>query len=166
MKLLGWKGLSAHGNIRVALSIPAATMLVLGVLPVTAHAAAPFTATGWITDVPVPGIVRTNELGEVSLRGNVHVVRIDSDDPRLTGRLQATLDAAYRADGTGTFYGAAYYEVGVGEHGPNSPTFTPSGGLWELKYRGVAQADNRTSVSHCVAEASSCARCGCQLPYR
>jgi hypothetical protein len=115
------------------------TLMLLAALPVTAATSTPYTATGWITEVPVLGIWATNASGRVFLKGNVHVARVQADDPRVTGRLQAIMDVAYQADGTGVFYGTAYQEVGTWQ---NQTNFTPTGGLWELSYRGLAQPDN------------------------
>lgn len=139
--------LAANFDVGVILFSPAAALLLLAVLPAIAQAESPFTATGWITEVPVPGIVHTNMLGQVSLKGGVHIVRIDGDDSRITGRLQVTMDVAYQADGVGVFSGTAYHEVGTWRAVANNPTFTPSGGLWELSYRGLGQAGNSGQIT-------------------
>lgn len=98
-----------------------------------------FTATGWLSAVPIPGITCTNGSGQVALKGNVHVVRNLADDALVTGRLHAWMDLAYQTDGTALFSGPAYLEVGTWDAAGTN--FTPSGGVWSLNYRGVAQAD-------------------------
>ncbi|MHC1764358.1 MAG: hypothetical protein AB9869_08630 [Verrucomicrobiia bacterium] len=115
------------------------TALLLAVLPATGQTSTPFTATGSLTAVPVPGFLCTNALGQVYLKGNVHVVRVQADDPRLTGRLQAEPEVAFQADGTRIFSGPAYNEVGIWDAAGTN--FTRIGGAWNMKYRGVTQAD-------------------------
>ena len=84
----------------------------------------------------------------MSLKGNVHVVRVQTDDPRLTGRLQASMDMAYQADGTALFGGSACQEVGTWNLAdPANPKFTPTGGVWDMIYRGVAQADGSDVIT-------------------
>jgi hypothetical protein len=114
------------------------TLLLLAVLPATAQTNTPFTSTGWLAAVPVPGILCTNALGQTFLKGNVHVLRGQADDARMTGRVQAGMDVAYQTDGTAIFSGTAYNEVGTWQ---NQTNFTATGGLWEMSYRGVMQAD-------------------------
>lgn len=110
--------------------------LLLAALP--AGAATGFTGTGWLTGVPVPGILCTNGSGQVYLKGNVHTLRILADgEPRITGRLQAMPDVAFQPDGTRQFTGTALSEVGAWA-GTN---LTASGGVWDCRYRGVTQVD-------------------------
>jgi len=118
-----------------------ATALVplLAVLPATGQTNTPFTATSWLTGVPMPGLLCTNALGQVCFKGNVHVLRVQADDARVAGRLQAMPDVAFQADGTRIFSGAAYDEVGTWD--ATGTNFTRIGGAWDLKYRGVTQAD-------------------------
>ncbi|MCL4178080.1 MAG: hypothetical protein KJ072_10125 [Verrucomicrobia bacterium] len=124
-----------------------ATALVplLAVLPATGQTNTPFTATSWLTGVPVPGLLCTNALGQVYLKGNVHVLMVQADDARVAGRLQAMPDVAFQADGTRAFSGAAYDEVGTWD--ATGANFTPGGGVWDLKYRGVTQADGSVQYS-------------------
>ncbi len=115
------------------------TLLLLAVLPATGQTNTPFTATSWLTGVPVPGFLCTNALGQVYFKGNVHVLRVQAGDARVAGRLQAMPDVAFQADGTRIFSGAAYDEVGTWD--ATGTNFTRIGGAWDLKYRGVTQAD-------------------------
>ena len=110
-----------------------------------AGAATSFTATGWLNAVPLPGILCTNGTGQVYLKGTAHVVRVQASDARTTGRLQAVMDLAYQADGTAIFSGPAYCEVGTWD--PAGTTFTRTGGVWDMNYRGVAQADGSASYN-------------------
>jgi hypothetical protein len=121
-------------------TIPLVLTLLAGL---AAKADTSFTSTGWLSAVPLPGIMTTNGSGQVSLRGNVHVVRNQATDARVTGRLQAWMDLGYQSDGTAIFSGPAYSEVGSWD-GTN---FTPSGGVWALNYSGVAQADGSSQYS-------------------
>ena len=111
--------------------------LVLPALPTFADTN--FTATVWLTGVPVPGILCTNTAGQMYLKGNVHVLRLESAEPRMIGRLQAMPDVAFQADGTRVFTGAAYVEVGSWD--TTGTNFTRGDGVWDLNYRGVTQAD-------------------------
>ncbi len=113
-------------------------------LPTAASAETPFTATGWDTAVPVPGILCTNGSGQVNLKGNVHVQRMQADDARVTGRWQFEMDVAYQADGTALLSGTACAEVGTWDAAGTD--FTRTGGVWNLNWRGVAQADNSGQV--------------------
>jgi hypothetical protein len=114
-----------------------ALLLFLVALP--AGAATSFTTTNWVAAVPVPGILCTNGLGQVYLKGNVHVHRVVSAEARIAGRLQAWMDLAYQSNGTAIFGGPAYAELGTWD--PAGTNFTPSGGVWDMKYSGVVQAD-------------------------
>ena len=106
-----------------------------------------FTGTGYLIGVPVPGVLMTNASGQVKIQGNVHVMRVQTDNPLATGRLQAAMDLAYQADGTAVFGGTAVQEVGTWDlTDPANPRFIPTGGAWDLVYRGLAQADNSSVV--------------------
>jgi len=108
----------------------------------TAAAPSPYTATGWITGVPVLPLTVTNALGQVLLRANVHTVMVQTDDSRLTGNRTVIVNGGYNADGTAALYGSVYQEVGTWHlTDPNLPKFTPTGGLWELDYSGAMGAD-------------------------
>jgi hypothetical protein len=122
--------------------------LVLAALPPAAADPPTITGTGYLVGVPVPGILCTNAAGQVSLKGNVHVLMVQADDPRTTGRFQASMDLAYQADGTPLFGGAAYQEVGTWNLAdPANPKFTPTGGMWQCHYRGVAQPDGSDVIA-------------------
>ena len=98
-----------------------------------------FTAAGWLDAVLAPGIVCTNALGQVLLRGAVHTERIQGTDLRITGQLRSIGDASYNADGTANVQGTAYLQVGTWDADTN---FTPTVGMWVSSYRGVMQTDN------------------------
>jgi hypothetical protein len=117
-------------------------LILLGLAGLPGRAATNFTATGWLQAVPLPGIACTNSSG-VYLKGNVHVVRIFSDEPVARGRLQAWMDLAYQPDGSAIFSGPARSEVGNWD-GTN---FTPSGGVWSLNYSGVVHVDGSSQYS-------------------
>jgi len=121
-------------------------MLALSLLLVALPAGADtnFTTTNWVAAVPVPGILCTNGLGQVYVKGNVHVHRVVSAEARIAGRLQAWMDAAYQTNGTAIFGGPAYAELGTWDAAGTN--FTPSGGVWDLKDSGVAQADGSDQV--------------------
>jgi hypothetical protein len=126
----------------------AAVTMLLAALPVAAQTGTPYTATGWITGVPVPGIWCTNALGQVFVRGNVHTARVQSSDPRLTGQRLIFVDGAAQADGSAIIYGTAYQEVGSWDLAdPQNPKFTPTAGLWETTHRGTMQADNSLQLN-------------------
>ncbi len=99
----------------------------------------PYTATGWVIGVPVPGIWCTNDLGQIGIHGNVHQARVESSDPRLTGRRTIFVDGAAQADGSTLMYGAAYHEVGTWD--ATGTDFTATGGMWDTSYRGTMGAD-------------------------
>jgi hypothetical protein len=114
------------------------TLLLLAALPVAA-ADTPYTATGWVIGVPVPGIWCTNALGQVGFRGNTHLARVVSTDERLTGRRTIFVDGAAQADGSSIIYGPVYHEVGTWDAAGTN--FTPTGGMWEISYRGTMGSD-------------------------
>jgi hypothetical protein len=131
------------GNSTLRFSAPVlALSLLLVALP--AGADTDFITTNWVAGVPVPGILCTNGLGQVHIKGNVHVHRVVSAEARIAGRLQAWMDLAYQTDGTAILGGPAYAEVGTWDAA--GTTFTPSGGVWDLKYSGVAQVDGSDQV--------------------
>jgi hypothetical protein len=117
----------------------ALTAFLLVLAGMATNADTSFTSTGWLTAVPLPGITVTNSSGQVYVRGNAHVVRLQADDPRVTGRLEAWMDLAYQPDGSARFSGPAYCEVGTWDS--SGTNFTPTGGAWTLNYSGVLQAD-------------------------
>ncbi len=119
-----------------------ALALVVGAGAVSADTS--FTATNWITSVPVPGILCTNASAQVSLKGNVHVLRLVSDDARIAGRMTAWMDLAYQANGAAIFSGPAYGEVGSWDG--TGTKFTPAGGVWDLRYTGLAQPDGSDAI--------------------
>lgn len=108
-------------------------------LPTPAGAQTPYTATGWVIGAPVPGISSTNALGHVIMRGNAHLVRVDSSDLRLTGRRLIFVDGAAQADGTAVIWGTSYQEVGTFD---GTGTFATTGGIWQNSYRGTMGTDN------------------------
>jgi hypothetical protein len=110
--------------------------LLLAAFPI--GAATSFTGTGWLTGVPVPGILCTNGSGQAYLKGNVHTLRVLASDTNITGRLEAMPNVAFQSDGTRRFTGTAYSEVGTWDAATN---FTASGGVWDLLYSGVTQTD-------------------------
>ncbi len=140
-RLHRWRGHSALGFSALALALP----LLFAALPAGADTS--FTTTNWVAGVPVPGIQYTNSSGLVYLKGNVHIHRVLSSDARIAGRLTAWMDLAYQADGTALLVGPAYVEPGNWD--ATGTNFTPSGGVWNLKYTGVAQADG-SDVVHFV----------------
>jgi hypothetical protein len=106
---------------------------------VTAQTSTPYTATGWVIGVPVPGLWCTNALGQVGFRGNAHLARVVGTDPRLTGRRTIFVDGAAQADGSSIIYGPVYHEVGTWDVAGTN--FTPTGGMWETTYRGTMGTD-------------------------
>ena len=129
---------------------PLATLLALLSIPSPPAIAAQttYTGTGYLVAVPVPGVLCTNTAGQVAIKGNVHVMRVETTDPRMTGHLQAAMDLAYQADGTATFGGSAVQEVGTWDLAdPLNPRFIPTGGVWDLQYRGLSQADNSSQAT-------------------
>jgi len=104
-----------------------------------------FTSTGWLHSVPLPGITCTNSSGQVYLKGNAHIARFESDNPCVTGRLQAFMDLAYQTDGTALFSGPAFSEVGTWDSAGTN--FIRTGGVWVLSYSGTVQADSSVQYS-------------------
>ncbi len=104
----------------------------------------PFTAIGWVNGVQFPGIVCTNALGQGLYRGVVHTVRVQATDPRVTGQVLILSEGAYNADGTVNMQGQGYLQVGTWDGGTN---FTPTGGRWEMNWRGVMQTNYSAQIS-------------------
>ncbi len=123
---------------------PLAVGALFSSIPVGAQPT-PFTATGWVNGVPAPGILCTNALGQVLLRGLVHSARIESTDARVTGQLLILGDASYSTNGTAISQGTAYLQVGTWDLAKTN--FTPTGGMWETRYRGLMQTDNSFQLS-------------------
>ncbi len=123
------------------LTYAVSAVLLLAALPA---AAANSTSTGWITAIPVPPIVHTNNAGQILLRGNAHLVRVDSTDARLSGQRLVFADGAYQADGTALIWGTAYQQVGAFDSNTN---FTPNGEVWIINYHGVMQLDYSLQLS-------------------
>lgn len=113
-------------------------LLQLAALPAQAGDS-PYTATGWVIGVPVPGIWCTNAAGQVGIRGNTHLARVESSEPRLTGRRTILVNGAAQADGSTLMYGAAYCEVGTWD--ATGTNFTATSGMWDTTYRGTMGAD-------------------------
>ncbi|MBM3878498.1 MAG: hypothetical protein FJ387_02095 [Verrucomicrobia bacterium] len=129
---------SSAGRWTLSSGLPiVATLLLLAALTVKADT--PYTATGSVVGAPVLGIWQTNALRQVIMRGNAHLVRVDSSDLRLTGRRLIFVDGAAQADGMALVWGTSYQEVGTFDA---TDTFTPTGGTWENSYRGTMGTDN------------------------
>ena len=98
-----------------------------------------FKSTGWFQQVLVPDILCVSDRGQVSLKGQVHVVRVVSEEPRGSGKLTGVdLDVSVNSDGTGTFNGVMWLEVGTWPAGGN---FTRTDGVWEMKFNGLLHVD-------------------------
>ena len=119
-----------------------ATLMALPAL--IARADTPFTSTSYLYQVPIPGILVTNSIGQVQLKGNVHLLAVQGSDLRATGRLQGNMDLAYQADGTSLGVGPAYFELGTWQDQTN---FTATGGLWVMNWRGEMLADNSSQIT-------------------
>lgn len=104
-----------------------------------------FTATGWVNAVLAPGLAATDGLGQMSVRGAVHTVRLQGSDPRTTGQLLIVGDGAYLANSTANVQGPAYLQVGTWD--PAGATFTPGAGIWTLNWRGVLQTNSSLQLS-------------------
>ena len=128
-------GLAGHRAF--GFGMPLAVTLLLAAL--TARPDTPYTGTGWVIGVPVPGIWCTNAQGQVGMRGNAHQVRVQCSDPRVTGRRTVFVNGGAQADGSSLIYGAAYQEVGTWD--ATGTNFTATGGMWETSHRGTMQAD-------------------------
>jgi len=120
------------------------TAAVLLAPALVVHADTNYTATGWVTSVPIWPIVCTNAAGQVLLRGNAHVAAVQSTDPRLTGNRLIFANASFQADGTAQVWGTAYQQVGTFDANTN---FTPTAGLWEINYSGVMRTDYSLELS-------------------
>ena len=119
------RGMSISGT-------PAAISLLL-LAALTRGADIPCTATGWVIEEPLPGLWCTNAQGQMMLRGNAHRVYVESSDPRLTGERFMFLNGDGQADGSTLLSGTGYQQA--------------SGGLWQITFRGVMQADYRLQLS-------------------
>ncbi len=136
---------SRHWKGRPGFGLPAPLTLTLLLAPaLVTRADTNYTATGWVTSVPVLPILCTNAAGQVLLRGNAHVAAVQSTDPRLTGNRLIFANASSQADGTAQVWGTAYQQVGTFDANTN---FTPTAGLWEINYSGVMQSDYSVQLS-------------------
>lgn len=107
-----------------------------------AASSTPYTAIGYLTGVPYIGTWLTNTDGQVAIHGNIQVVRMESANPRLTGRRVAVTDGAINTDGSFRVYGTAYQEAGAWDlSDPQNPKFTPGLGYWDLTWDGTVTAD-------------------------
>ncbi len=113
----------------------ALTLLLLTAL--TARADTPCLAAGWVIGQPLPGIWCNNALGQRILRGNVHLLQVESSEPRLAGRRTVFLNGDAQNDGSLLLHGTEYLEVGTWD----GTVFTPSGEIWQATSRGVLQSD-------------------------
>lgn len=117
-------------------SVLAATLMIL---PVTGVGlGADYTATGLIISGQAPSLVFTNAAGQVLFRANMHTARVTSTEARMSGRRRIVVDGHYNADGTATLWGTCQQEVGTWA----GDTFTPNGGVWDIRYSGTMGVDN------------------------
>jgi hypothetical protein len=115
-------------------------------LPMAASAqTTAWTATASVKDVLSPGIVCTNSLGQVMVRGIMHTERMQASDPRLTSQVLAISDGAYNLDGTVNLQGTSHLVVGTWD--ASGTNFTPVGGVWETTWRGILRTDYNGSYS-------------------
>jgi hypothetical protein len=94
-------------------------------------------STGWLIAELLPGVACISSAGQFSLKNEVHVIRSEGDDWRVTGKMQAVMNLVTQADGTSSFSGTSTLEVGTWNA---DGTFTPSGMVWDVKYKGIANA--------------------------
>jgi hypothetical protein len=118
---------------------PVAATVFLMLAASALRADTPYTGTGWVYQVPVAGIWCTNAQGQVGMRGNAHLVRVNCSDPRLTGRRTVFVNGAAQTDGSSLLFGAACQEVGSWDSAGTN--FTATGEMWETSYRGTMGAD-------------------------
>lgn len=130
--------IAGHGRVVAFAS------LLLVTLSIRAATISNYTATGWVSSVPNLGIWVTNAQGAVFFRGNAHTALVLSDDPRLNGLRTIFVNGDYDATGTAAMWGTAYQQVGTFDA---QNQFTPSGGCWELDYRGSMPSDNSMQVT-------------------
>jgi hypothetical protein len=123
--------------------VPITTTLLL-LATVGARADTAYTATGWVTDVPLLPIMCINAAGQVLMRGNAHTARVSGSDARMTGNRLIFANGGYQADGSALIYGTAYQQVGTFDANTN---FTPTAGLWEISYSGVMQTNYSLQVN-------------------
>lgn len=116
---------------------PLALIAACALLPPTATSAQ--TTTGWVNQVLSPGIVVTNALGQVLVRGIVHTERLQGPDARTTGQVLILGQADFNADGTANAQGTGYLQVGTWDTAGTS--FTPNVGFWQTTWSGVVQPD-------------------------
>jgi hypothetical protein len=125
--------------------MPVAATLLLSLTALAVRAATPYTSTGWVIGAPLPGIWCTNAQDQAMMRANAHLVRVNSTDPRLTGRRLVFVDGAAQADGSVLLSGTEYQEVGTWD--ATGTNFTPSGGMWQATFSGLMQSDYSLQLS-------------------
>lgn len=135
------KGYAMNKSIRSFAPLAVCALL----LPTAVSAQTSFTATGWVNAVVAPGIWATNALDQVICRGIVYTARVQSPEARMAGQVFVICDAAANADGTANMQGPAYLQVGTWDAA--GTTFTPSGGVWVLNWRGTMQTDYSFQLS-------------------
>src|SRR6478735_12802182 len=72
-----------------------------------------FEATGLQIQDLMPGVICFDASGVLHRLGYAHVIKFESVDPRMTGRGVGILNTEFQPDGTATFEGFGYTEVGT-----------------------------------------------------
>ncbi len=117
---------------------PILALVLLSAAPL-ARADINFTNIGWVQMPPVPGITCTDGSGQVYAKGSFYQMRLLANEARMTGRLRVWSDLAHQRDGTATFCGPAYLELGTWDG--TGTNFTPAGGVWCISHSSTDQAD-------------------------
>lgn len=97
------------------------------------------TATGVVPEVLSTGVVANSGLGRAALRGAVQIIRIQSPDARLSGKMILTADGTVNPDGSANLQGSAFLEIGTWD--PSGTIFSSIGTLWDGSWVGVMQPD-------------------------
>ena len=126
----------------------AALFVVLG--PTMARAAdgvASYTATGHTLSLPYPGDTLAFAADNVQVRNLLSLLRVQSDDERLTGRRTVLMNGLSQPDGSQTVYGTWNGEVGTWIlTDPQNPIFSATAGLWDGTWAGRLQPDGSYQI--------------------
>ncbi len=119
---------------------PLLAWALLAPIPTQAQASKGKSTGWWVTEL-LPGVAGFNNSGQMYLLGEVHVLKMESADPRTAGRAIATMNLEAQPDGTATFEGSSSMEVGTWDA---DGLFTRTGGVWDMKFAGVLNANGTT----------------------
>jgi hypothetical protein len=134
--------------ILLELIFTVALFVVLGTtMARAADGTASYTASGYTIRLPYPGDTLAFAADNVQVRNLLSLLRVQSNDERLTGRRTVLMNGLSLPDGSQTIHGTWNGEVGAWNlTDPQNPSFSATAGFWDGTWAGRLQPDGSYQI--------------------